>query len=327
MQVQETAVHEEIISDFGAWRRSDFQDESQWIYHFKPETLREMDAALQQEHFRLPSFEGEAEEIREELIRGRGFVLLRGIAIDKYSEGQLDDLYWGIGSLLGKPLLQNIKGDRLYSVRDEGVNLSKDYGVAGVRFSKTTERLIFHTDSAPALMGNTPDVIGLFALQVAKAGGASAVVSAKTVHNVMLLERPDYLRRLYGMFYFDRSVEWQEGEPRTFATPVLRFDKDVQVRYFRLYINKGHELNGEPLRNEDIAALDYFESVMTRPELQVQFEMQRGDIQLTNNVFVLHSRTAFEDWLEPERKRHLKRLWIQIQPAEKQQNGHTFYCS
>ena len=51
---------------------------------------------------------------------------------------------------------------------------------------------------------------------------------------------------------------------------------------------------------------------MARPELQVQFEMQRGDIQFTNNVFVLHSRTAFDDWPEPQRKRHLKRLWIQI---------------
>lgn len=312
MQMRETAVHKEIISDPGAWQRSDFRGESQWIYHFKPETLREMESAVQREPFRLPSFDEDLGQIRRELIRGRGFVLLRGIAVDKYSEDESDELYRGIGSLLGKPLPQNIKGYRLYSVRDEGQNISKDYGRAGVRFSKTTEPLIFHTDSAPALMGNTPDVIGLFALQVAKFGGASAVISAKTVHNLMLRERPDYLQRLYQIFYFDRSVEWQEGEPRTFTSPVLRFDQDLQVRYFRLYITKGHELQGEPLRQEDIAALDYFESVMARPELQVQFEMQQGDIQLANNIFVLHSRTSFEDWPEPKRKRHLKRLWIQL---------------
>lgn len=312
MQMQETAVHEEIISDPGAWRRSDFHDESQWIYHFKPETLREMEWAVRREPFRLPSFVEDLGEIRREISRGRGFVLLRGIAVDRYSEKELDDLFWGIGSQLGKPLPQNIKGDRLYSVRDEGQNISKDYGRAGIRFSKTTEPLIFHTDSAPALMGNTPDVIGLFALQVAKFGGASAVVSAKTVHNVMLGERPDYLQQLYRMFYFDRSVEWREGESRTFSSPVLRFDSDLQVRYFRLYITKGHELQGEPLRHEHVAALDYFESVMARPELQVQFEMQQGDIQLANNVFVLHSRASFEDWPEPQRKRHLKRLWIQL---------------
>ena len=312
MQAEQTPVHERIFSGPGAWQRSDFHDESPCVYQFKPETLDELRSAPLEEPFRLPSFEQDLETLRAELTQGRGFLLLRGITVDEFTQDELDRLYWGIGSLFGKLLPQNIKGDRLYSVRDEGANLSRDYGVAGVRFSKTTERLIFHTDSAPALMGNTPDLVGLFALEVAKSGGASAVVSAKTVHNVILRERADYLRRLYRPFYFDRSVEWNPGEPRTFRSPVLRFDKDLQVRYFRIYITKGHELNGPLLEHEDLAALDYFESVMARAELQVQFNMQRGDIQLANNLFVLHSRTAFEDWPEPRRKRHLKRLWIQI---------------
>ena len=316
MQISETTVHEEIISGPGAWRQADFTDDAQWIYRFKPETLREIETAVRQKDFRLPSFEQDAARIREELMNGRGFVLLRGIPVDNYSEEELDHIYWGIGALLGKPLPQNIKGDRLYSVRDEGYNISRDYGRSGVRFSKTTESLIFHTDSAPALMGNTPDVIGLFALQVAKSGGASALVSANSVHNVMLQERPDYLRRLYKILRFDRSAEWREGEPRTFLSPIFRFAAGLEARYFRLYITKGHERANEPLEPEDVAALEYFESVMARPELQVQFEMQRGDIQLINNVFVLHSRTAFEDWPERERKRHLKRLWIHCSSAE-----------
>ena len=28
------------------------------------------------------------------------------------------------------------------------------------------------------------------------------------------------------------------------------------------------------------------------------------------NHFVFHSRTAYEDWPEPERRRHLLRLWV-----------------
>lgn len=313
MQVQETAVHDQVMCGPGAWQRANFAHASEWTHHFSSETMHEMgDAAREPTLFQLPSFGEQLGRIREQLTRGRGFVLLRGIPVDKFSEEQLDKIYWGIGALLGKPLLQNLKGDKLYSVRDEGYNISRDYGRAGVRYSKTTEKLIFHTDSAPALMGNTPEVIGLLALQVAKSGGASALVSACSVHNAMLRERPDYLRRLYQTFYFDRSAEWREGEPRTFLSPVFRFDGQLRARYFRLYIDKGHEIEGRPLSHEDAAALDYFESVMARPELQVQFEMRRGDIQLLNNTFVLHSRTAFEDWPEPERKRHLKRLWIQI---------------
>jgi hypothetical protein len=39
-------------------------------------------------------------------------------------------------------------------------------------------------------------------------------------------------------------------------------------------------------------------------------EFQPGDVQLVHNHTILHDRTAFEDWPEPERKRHLLRLWL-----------------
>ena len=39
-------------------------------------------------------------------------------------------------------------------------------------------------------------------------------------------------------------------------------------------------------------------------------ELQPGDIQLVQNHTILHDRTAFEDYAEPERKRHLLRLWL-----------------
>ena len=51
---------------------------------------------------------------------------------------------------------------------------------------------------------------------------------------------------------------------------------------------------------------------MSRPELQLTFEMQRGEIQLLNNRFILHSRTAFEDHAQPERRRHYARLWLSL---------------
>ncbi len=35
-----------------------------------------------------------------------------------------------------------------------------------------------------------------------------------------------------------------------------------------------------------------------------------GDIQLLHNHAVLHARTDFEDHPEPEKRRHLLRLWL-----------------
>ena len=39
-------------------------------------------------------------------------------------------------------------------------------------------------------------------------------------------------------------------------------------------------------------------------------------MQLLNNYVVLHSRTDFEDHAEPERKRHLLRLWLAIPQSQ-----------
>jgi hypothetical protein len=39
-------------------------------------------------------------------------------------------------------------------------------------------------------------------------------------------------------------------------------------------------------------------------------DFRQGDIQLLNNAVTVHSRTEFEDYPEPERKRHLLRLWL-----------------
>ena len=39
-------------------------------------------------------------------------------------------------------------------------------------------------------------------------------------------------------------------------------------------------------------------------------DFRPGDIQVLHNHVTLHTRTAFEDWPGPERKRHLIRLWL-----------------
>jgi hypothetical protein len=42
----------------------------------------------------------------------------------------------------------------------------------------------------------------------------------------------------------------------------------------------------------------------------MQMTIRPGDMQWDTNNTLLHDRTAFEDWPQPERKRHLLRLWL-----------------
>jgi hypothetical protein len=318
-------VYDAPFAGPGAWTRS---NGSGWSYFLRPHAIAELDRALTRirelgknlanldaADFPLPFFDNDAAALRRELTTGRGFVVIRGLPIDQYTDEEATMLYWGIGSFFGSTLPQNVKRDRVYAVRDEGYKIERDYGTVGVRFSKTMEGLHFHTDSAPSLMGNTPDIVGLLALRVARSGGASKLVSAQTLHNVIQSSRPDHLTRLYQPYHFDRSVELRAGEPQTLHAPIFRYRDALSVRYFRYYIPKGHDLAKTPLRETDVEPLDSLDDAANRDELQVSFDMQRGDMQFVNNTFILHSRTAFEDYPDPERRRHFVRLWLKTDRA------------
>jgi Taurine catabolism dioxygenase TauD, TfdA family len=306
-----------------SWTARSFSSPSDWLLSLTEETRRELKAAvaharqhspdaaiLQREDFPLPSFAPTAAEISRRLRNGSGFVVLRGLALDDYSEDEARLLYAGLGTHLGTILTQNLRGDKLYSVRDEGIRVEAEYGRTGVRFSKSSVAFDFHTDSPSRVAGHTPDAIGLLVLHTAKAGGDSALVSGYALHNILRDERPDVLHRLYQPFWVDRRAELPPGEEPVLPVPVFTFDGRLTVRYLRFYITKGQEWKGEPLSSADIEALDVFEEVTHRPDVAVMVPLERGDLQLISNTFLLHSRTSYEDYPEPERKRHYLRLWL-----------------
>src|SRR6266566_1510169 len=215
--IARTAPHKAPISGPSVWSGSDFSRPSDFSYYLSGETLDELDLALRRirrsckpvfsltaQDFPLPSFENDAEALREELQFGSGFVVVKGLPLDRYTEEEACMIYWGLGTHLGRPIPQKVQGGLLYSVRDEGYNLERDFGAAGVRTSKTTSGFNYHTDSPSLLAGHTPDIVCLLALQTAKSGGESAIMSANTVHNVILAERPDCLDRLYAPYHMDR---------------------------------------------------------------------------------------------------------------------------
>jgi hypothetical protein len=247
---------------------------------------------------------GQIESIQHELQCGRGFVVIRGLSVHEYAK---------VCAMLGEIIPQTVAGDTIYSVRDEGLSIEQDYGRPGVRISKTRAAFNFHTDSPSRLAGHTPDYIALYVVQTAKAGGESLIVNGDHVEKVIRQERPDVLDRLYRRFWVDRRAELPPGEQPVLPVPVFTRCPGcakIEVRYLRLYITKGHELKGEPLTSRDTEALDFFDSVMNRPEMSVRMTLQQGDIQIINNTFLLHSRTAYEDFPEPQRKRHYLRIWV-----------------
>jgi hypothetical protein len=289
--------------------------EAEWTYRLSPEEIAEIDAAVAgvQERgldlatvthadFPLPTLGPVLDRLRGEVISGRGFVLLRGLPVEDRPTADCAAAYWGIGSYLGGARSQNAKGHLLGHVYDLGAGLSATDPL--LRSYQTAERQRYHIDRA--------DLVALLCLKRAKSGGSSALVSSMTLHNVMADRRPDLLARLYRPFPTDRRGEIPEGKAPFYEAPVFnRHEGFVSVLYSRLHIGSSQRFPDAPrLTSGDYEALDMFGELADDPELRLDMTFMPGDIQILHNHTILHARSAYEDWPEPERKRHLLRLWL-----------------
>jgi alpha-ketoglutarate-dependent taurine dioxygenase len=247
---------------------------------------------------------------RRDLETGRGFVILDRLPVDRLSPGAATALYWLVGQLLGEPFVQNVQGTLLYDVRDTGQDVA-----GGARFSVTSYESSFHTDNS---FGETVlDYVGLLCLKTARSGGISQNVSGHAAFNLLASEHPDALETLSRPFHVDRRGGVREGESPTVLRPVIaREGAELLIRYLRYWIEAGHEKAGRPLTSAQRSALDELDEVLQRPALRVEFALEPGQMYFVNNRWILHNRTAFEDHPEPERRRHLVRLWL------KARDGH-----
>jgi len=140
----------------------------------------------------------------------------------------------------------------------------------------------------------------------------SNLVSSTTIFNEMRWRRPDLLRVLLDPIETDRRGEVPEGSKPYFTIPVFNYHRGlVSAIYQRQYIESARRFPGvAPLTAQQIEALDLLDQLANDPKLNLMMELEPGDIQLVHNHTILHDRTAFEDFPEPERKRHLLRLWL-----------------
>jgi hypothetical protein len=205
-----------------------------------------------------------------------------------------------MGTHFGAARTQNAQGHLLGHVRDLGLR-SDD---PNVRIYQTAERQTFHTDSC--------DIVGLLCLQVAKSGGDSALVSSNTIWNEMRRRRPDLAALLLQPVATDRRGEVPAGEQPFFTIPVFNWHEGgMSAIYQRQYIESAQRFEDAPRLDERWhEALDLLDELANDPALNFLMTLQRGDIQLVHNHTLLHDRTAFENWPQPERQRHLLRLWL-----------------
>ena len=263
-------------------------------------------AVLKPQDFQLPTLGSKLRSrVDDEVLNGRGFLLLRGLPVERWSIREAATAFFGLGAHLGSARSQNGKGHVLGHVQDLGLDVNDP----NVRIYQTHERQTYHTDSC--------DIVGLLCLKTAKSGGLSALVSSTTIFNEMRRRRPDLLKLLFQPIATDRRGEVPEGQKPYFEIPVFNWYQGyLTAIYQRQYIDSAQRFPEAPRHTPElIEALDMFDSLANDPALNIFTEFKPGDVQLVHNHTMLHDRTGFEDWPEPERRRHLLRLWLAAERA------------
>lgn len=236
----------------------------------------------------------------EAMDEGQGFVLVRGVPVADVGDEVAGAIFFIIGLHLGAPMGLNNRGDLIDHVyATSNLSYSDPNGLA----NEVRDRLPFHSDSA--------DVVGLMCLQTARSGGESSLVSGPTLYNEVLSRRPDLVELLFEPWYFDLAKQNDDLAP-FYDSPICCLVDGVLSTYFGPGIIRSAQRYDEvpkhtPAQLELLALID---EISQEPGIALDMDFRRGDIQLLLNYAALHSRTAFEDWPEPERRRHLLRFWL-----------------
>jgi hypothetical protein len=295
-----------------AWRGADLANTTDWIYQLSSAEQAEIERlvaalrrsgkpreAITQEDAPLGALAPAVRAWRSTLGSGRGFILVRGVPLERMAEDDAALAYWALGLHLGSPVPQNFLAETLVSIRDTGADPTDP----STRLYKTRAEQDFHTDGA--------DIIGLLCLRGSKRGGESRIVSSVTVYNEVLRRRPELAPVLFRDFYW-HYFEPSMDAPVHFTRPICaRRGNGLNTFFIPWYIRRAQELPGvPPLTVEQQATIETLESLANDPALYLDMEFQPGDVQLLKNSVILHKRTAYEDWDQAERKRHLLRLWL-----------------
>ena len=297
------------------WRGADLQDRSDlWQHQLTRAEIDELGRAISHvralgkelrqvtaSDFPLVTLAPSLADWLTRLERGLGFVLVRGFPVHDWSKQDAAIAYWIIGRHLGEPVSQNTAGEVLVDVRDTGTSASDHNN----RLYRTRAELSFHTDGA--------DIIGLQCLRAARSGGVSRICSSVHVYNEVLRRRPDLAPLMFDTYQHHAHGQFGANGPKTFPYPIVTLHGGT----FRMFLLPWYIRNAADdfpdtasLSAPQRELLDLLEAIPLEPGVALDMAFQPGDMQFLKNSVILHARSDYEDFDEPDAKRHLLRLWL-----------------
>lgn len=305
------------ITTAAAWRGDMLSAGDSWIYRLSDAQIAELEALgtrfveddpdlrfVRKEAYPLVDCRAAVEEWGDDVDRGRGFVLVRGLRTHLYSDALSAAIYYILGLHMGEPIRQNEKGDLIDSIYATSEKMMDD---PTAKSSKVRDHLVYHSDSS--------DIVALMCLRPAKEGGTSCLVSGAEIYNEILRRRPDLAPLLLERYHWDWRRQDARAPADTYTSPIIDLTDGVFSMYAgSLYILTAQDYAGVPrLSPGQIEVLELFDEIACEPGMAIEMDFRPGDIQWLSNYAALHARTLFRDHPEPQRRRHLLRLWLSRQ--------------
>ncbi|KAB2571941.1 hypothetical protein DBV05_g9398 [Lasiodiplodia theobromae] len=259
--------------------------------------------ALEPSTFVLPAELADRLRVVSKIVHtGIGFAVLRGLDPKKYTEEENTIIYCGIASHIGIQRNANSHGMAMVHIRD-ATNDAKPKNIADgeqLAPSKKNSGMNFHADRMYA------DMLSLYVRGQAAVGGEQYLASSWTIYNKLMQQAPEVLHILAGDWKWSPEDNSKPGTPN--RMPAL-FHKDgriiLQLVWTPFLKNRSLATPAQHFALETVQKLAY--------ENRIKLDQQLGDIQLINNLAILHTRSEFKD--SPAQKRHLMRLGLR-DPSE-----------
>ncbi|KAK2772041.1 hypothetical protein FQN52_002219 [Onygenales sp. PD_12] len=308
-----------LVSDL-VWEGGNIEETYQWVYELNESQVGEIETALanfkslnkplgyvDENTFPLPNLHPELRKLSRELHLGHGFVVLRGLPVDKFNREENVIIYAGVSSHIAPrrgrqdSRFEGVPADVVLAHIKDLSNTPDKANIGAPAY--TTDKQVFHTDSG--------DVVSLFALGTAAQGGQSKLASSWRVYNELAATRPDLIRTLAEDWVVDRYDGTSSSNPLLYYQPSTATSPErVVIQYARRHFTGFQALSRSPsippITEAQAEALDAMHFLAEK--FSVGLDFRKGDVQYINNMSIFHARDGFTD--TPEQQRHLIRLWL-----------------
>jgi hypothetical protein len=319
--MQEQLGHK--ISSKRAWKTADLNQYAAWKVVFSTIEFEQLENAatglpadrrdwltISKHELNAPELVDRIDAVAAEINSGYGFAKISGLDISEYDQDMINRIYWVIAICLGDVVAQNAKGEMIGAVTDliGGAERGTDD-----RGYTSSDELRFHCDGG--------GVSSLFCVRQAPSGGENAVVSLLSIYNEILENHPQHLEVLHrGFPLYQRKEEGdgrEKGSVSRMRIPTFTEKEGRMTAWLNLKLAElASEVSNSPYSDAESKALKAVEEIAERDEFKFSFRLAPGDMIIFNNFSMMHKRSAFQDDPDPDKRRLMLRLWLNLHCAD-----------